>query len=238
MGVALNHFPFTPSATGLGMKTPLALHFECLFGTVSQVNVIYLLKVCRTTSAVIGQQGSVAADGNRHHRNSRKEMFIMLLIGIDQSPKEHYVCIMDVKGSQLAQLSIPNNAAGFTKLHTTCQEFGIPAHDCLVAIECWDSDLLASGMQLGKSSCIPLARSSESQHSMATRQSCRTTACWWTICTITVTPSMSFPARRLTATEIATARVARAVMPAMLKCWLTCSALTESSTSRGLLTPL
>jgi transposase len=62
-------------------------------------------------------------------------MFTMLLIGIDQSPKEHSVCIMDVKGSQLAQLSIPNSAAGFTELHATCQKLGVPAHDCLVAIE-------------------------------------------------------------------------------------------------------
>ena len=59
----------------------------------------------------------------------------MLLIGIDQSPSKHDVCIMDVKGCQLAHLSIPNSAAGFAQLHTTCQEPGVPAQDCLVAIE-------------------------------------------------------------------------------------------------------
>ena len=38
------------------MKTQLTLHFECRFGTVSQVNGIYLLKVRRTTSAIIGRR--------------------------------------------------------------------------------------------------------------------------------------------------------------------------------------
>jgi transposase len=60
---------------------------------------------------------------------------MMLLIGIDQSPSTHDVCIMDVKGCQLAHLSIPNSAAGFRQVHTTCQELRIPAQDCLVALE-------------------------------------------------------------------------------------------------------
>jgi transposase len=59
----------------------------------------------------------------------------MLLIGIDQSPSKHDVCIMDVKGCQLAHLSIPSSADGFDQVHTTCHELGIPAHDCLVALE-------------------------------------------------------------------------------------------------------
>jgi transposase len=59
----------------------------------------------------------------------------MLLIGIDQSPSKHDVCIMDVKGCQLAHLSIPNSAVGFEQVHTTCQELRISAQDCLVALE-------------------------------------------------------------------------------------------------------
>jgi transposase len=59
----------------------------------------------------------------------------MLLIGIDQSPSQHDVCIMDVKGCQLARFSVPNSADGFGQLSTTCQELRIPAQDCLVAIE-------------------------------------------------------------------------------------------------------
>lgn len=135
MGSALNTRPCTPSVTGLGMKTRLAQHFECRLGTVSQVNGIYLLKVRRATSAIIGRQGPVSADGNMHHRISREEEAVMLLIGIDQSPSKHGVCIIDVDGCQLARLSISNRAAGFEQLHTTCQKLGVPSQDCLVAIE-------------------------------------------------------------------------------------------------------
>jgi transposase len=59
----------------------------------------------------------------------------MLLIGIDQSPSKHDICIMDVKGCQLAHLSIPNSATGFQDLHAACQKFGVPPQNCLVAIE-------------------------------------------------------------------------------------------------------
>lgn len=59
----------------------------------------------------------------------------MLLIGVDQSPSKHDVCIIDVQGSQLTHLSIPNSAAGFAELHTICQELRIPVQECLVAIE-------------------------------------------------------------------------------------------------------
>ena len=59
----------------------------------------------------------------------------MLLIGIDQSPSKHDVCIMKVDGCQLARLSIPNNAAGFEQLHIACQKLDMPPQDCLVAIE-------------------------------------------------------------------------------------------------------
>jgi len=49
------------------VKTYFALHFECRFGTVSQVNGHYLLKVRCTTSAIIGRQRPVAADGTTYH---------------------------------------------------------------------------------------------------------------------------------------------------------------------------
>jgi hypothetical protein len=59
----------------------------------------------------------------------------MLLIGIDQSPKEHTVCIIDVTGCQLARFSIPHAAAGFQQLHTYCQTLQVPPGECLVALE-------------------------------------------------------------------------------------------------------
>lgn len=59
----------------------------------------------------------------------------MLLIGIDQSPQEHLVCIMDVKGCQLARLTLPHSAVGFQRLHTYCQTLQIPPQECVVALE-------------------------------------------------------------------------------------------------------
>jgi transposase len=59
----------------------------------------------------------------------------MLLIGIDQSPKEHTVCIMDVNGCQLAHLTIPHIAVGFQQLHEYCRSLQIPPQECHVALE-------------------------------------------------------------------------------------------------------
>ena len=130
----LSTYTFTPSAARLGRKTILAQHFECQTGTVSQVNWRYLLKVRSTTSAIIGQQRPVVADGDRRWV-SGKENLVMLLIGIDQSPKEHVVCIMDVAGCQLARLTVVHNAAGFQRLHECRQMFQVPPQECLVALE-------------------------------------------------------------------------------------------------------
>jgi hypothetical protein len=89
------------------------------------VNWRYLLKVRSTTSAVIGRQRPVAADGERHEI-SRKEDPVMLLIGMDQSHKEHEICIIDVTGCQLARLSVPHSAVGFRRLHECCQMLQVP----------------------------------------------------------------------------------------------------------------
>ena len=59
----------------------------------------------------------------------------MLLIGVDQSHKEHEVCIIDVTGCQLARLSVPHSAIGFRRLHECRQMFQIPPQECLVALE-------------------------------------------------------------------------------------------------------
>jgi transposase len=59
----------------------------------------------------------------------------MLLIGIDQSQKEHEVCIMDVAGCQLARLTIPDNAEGFQRLHECCQMLQASPQECSVALE-------------------------------------------------------------------------------------------------------
>jgi len=130
----LKSHPSTPSATGLGVKTLLNQHLECQRRTVSQVNGTHVLRVRRAKSAEIGQQGPVAADGQRQHRISQKEEPV-LLIGIDHSPKKHDVCIMDEEGCQIACISIPGTVAGFEQLHTACQELEISPQDCLMAIE-------------------------------------------------------------------------------------------------------
>jgi hypothetical protein len=59
----------------------------------------------------------------------------MLLIGIDQSPERHVVCIIDPGGRQLAQLALPYSADGFRELHHHCQMLGAPPQECLVALE-------------------------------------------------------------------------------------------------------
>jgi len=60
----------------------------------------------------------------------------MLHIGIDQSPKEHTVCIMDTTGCQLAHFAIPHDAAGFQRLHSECQQtFQMSPEQYLVALE-------------------------------------------------------------------------------------------------------
>jgi len=59
----------------------------------------------------------------------------MLLIGVDQSHKEHEVCIIDVTGCQLARLSVPHSASGFRRLHECCQMLQTPPRECLVALE-------------------------------------------------------------------------------------------------------
>jgi transposase len=59
----------------------------------------------------------------------------MLLIGIDQSPERHVVCIIEPDGRQLARLSVPYSADGFHQLHEQCQMLGVPPGECLVALE-------------------------------------------------------------------------------------------------------
>jgi transposase len=59
----------------------------------------------------------------------------MLLIGVDQSHKEHEVCIIDVTGCQLARLSVPHSAIGFRRLHECRQMLQVSPHECLVALE-------------------------------------------------------------------------------------------------------
>ena len=59
----------------------------------------------------------------------------MLHIGIDQSPKEHEVCITDVTGCQLARLTVPHSVVGFQRIHECCQMLQTPPQECLVALE-------------------------------------------------------------------------------------------------------
>jgi transposase len=59
----------------------------------------------------------------------------MLLIGIDQSPERHVVCIIDPRGSQLARLQVPYSAGGFQQMHQCCQMLQASPEECLVALE-------------------------------------------------------------------------------------------------------
>jgi transposase len=59
----------------------------------------------------------------------------MLLIGIDQSPKKHDICITDAQGRQLAQGTVDNSLAGFQWIHQQCQRLAVVPQECLVALE-------------------------------------------------------------------------------------------------------
>lgn len=59
----------------------------------------------------------------------------MLLIGIDQSPERHVVCIIDPGGRQLARLAVPYSADGFRELHERCQMLRASPDECPVALE-------------------------------------------------------------------------------------------------------
>ena len=59
----------------------------------------------------------------------------MLLIGIDQSPKKHDICITDAHGRQLAQGTVANALAGFEWIHQQCQRLAVAPQECLVALE-------------------------------------------------------------------------------------------------------
>jgi hypothetical protein len=59
----------------------------------------------------------------------------MLLIGIDQSPKKHDICITDSASRQLARGEVANDLEGFQWIHKQCQRLGVAPQECLVALE-------------------------------------------------------------------------------------------------------
>jgi transposase len=59
----------------------------------------------------------------------------MLLIGIDQSPKKHDVCIIDEEGGQLVRGEVTNTRQGFEWIHEQCQRLDVAPRDCWVALE-------------------------------------------------------------------------------------------------------
>lgn len=60
---------------------------------------------------------------------------MLLLIGIDHSPKKHDICIIGEDGRQLARGEIPNSLPGFQWIHEQCQRLGVSPQNCLVASE-------------------------------------------------------------------------------------------------------
>jgi transposase len=58
-----------------------------------------------------------------------------LLIGLDWSQDHHQVCIMAPNGSQQALFEIGHSVAGFARLDAERAKFGVPAPECLVALE-------------------------------------------------------------------------------------------------------
>jgi hypothetical protein len=63
------------------------------------------------------------------------EKLMLLLIGIDHSPKKHDICIIGEDGRQLARGEIPNSLPGFQWIHEQCQRLGVSPQNCLVASE-------------------------------------------------------------------------------------------------------
>jgi transposase len=59
----------------------------------------------------------------------------MLLIGIDQSPKAHDICITDAAGRQLAQGKVAHAVSGFQWIHQQCQGLQVAPQHCCVALE-------------------------------------------------------------------------------------------------------
>jgi transposase len=59
----------------------------------------------------------------------------MLLIGIDQSPKKHDICIIELAGRQLARGIVSHTIHGFQWIHEQCQRLQVPPQECLVALE-------------------------------------------------------------------------------------------------------
>jgi transposase len=60
---------------------------------------------------------------------------MQLLIGIDWSQDHHHVCFMNSDGGQQADFQIEHTMDGFAKLDDKRAKFGVPATDCLVALE-------------------------------------------------------------------------------------------------------
>ncbi|MFQ5875417.1 MAG: transposase [Dehalococcoidia bacterium] len=58
-----------------------------------------------------------------------------LLIGLDWSKDHHHVCFMSPNGSQQASFEISHTATGFARLDEERAKFGVPATECLVALE-------------------------------------------------------------------------------------------------------
>ena len=58
-----------------------------------------------------------------------------LLIGLDWSKDHHHVCFMAPNGSVQASFEIPHTVTGFARLEEERAKFGVPATECLVALE-------------------------------------------------------------------------------------------------------
>ncbi|HFD40023.1 MAG TPA: IS110 family transposase, partial [Anaerolineae bacterium] len=69
-------------------------------------------------------------------RKVGKEVHSMkLLIGLDWSQDHHHICFMAPNGSLQAAFEIPHSVAGFARLDKERAKFGVPATECLVALE-------------------------------------------------------------------------------------------------------
>jgi len=59
----------------------------------------------------------------------------MLYFGIDWSQDHHNLAIVNESGAQVSRLQFEHSLVGFTRLDDERRKLGVPAHDCLVAIE-------------------------------------------------------------------------------------------------------
>jgi transposase len=59
----------------------------------------------------------------------------MLFFGIDWSEDHHNLCILNEAGARISEIEFKHSVAGFAQIEAERRKLGVPASECLVAIE-------------------------------------------------------------------------------------------------------